>query len=107
MDRKKAIIYLIIASLLWSTGGLFIKLIDWNPMAIAGARSGIAAIVISFYLRKPIKNLGKIKLFGTFFYTSLLILFVTANKLTTSANAIFLQFTAPIRHLLYFLCNIY
>lgn len=96
MNRKKAMIYLVIASVLWSIGGLFIKLVDWNPMAIAGARSGIAAVVMLIYLKKPVKGLGKIKLYGACSYASLLILFVTANKLTTSANAILLQFTAPI-----------
>jgi len=96
MSRKRAIVYLVIAAVLWSIGGLFIKLVDWNPMAIAGTRSGIAAIVILVYLRKPIKRLGRYKLLGAFSYAALLILFVTANKLTTSANAILLQFTAPI-----------
>ncbi len=98
MNRKKAIVYLVIASFLWSIGGLFIKLVDLNPMAIAGARSGIASIVMMFYLKKPVRHLrlGKIKLLGACTYASLLILFVTANKLTTSANAILLQFTATI-----------
>lgn len=99
--RKKAILYLITASLLWSIGGLFIKLIDWNPMAIAGARSGIAAIVMLLYLKKTVTHLGKTKLLGACTYASLLIFFVTANKLTTSANAILLQFTAPIWVLLF------
>lgn len=94
--RRKAILYLIITSILWSTAGLFIKLVDWNPIAIAGARSGIAAIVMLFYLKKPVKHLSKTKLLGACIYASLLIFFVTANKLTTSANAILLQFTAPI-----------
>lgn len=94
--RKKALIYLIIASVLWSIGGIFIKIIDWNPIAIAGARSGIASVVMLFHLRKPVKHFGKTKLLGACSYASLLILFVTANKLTTSANAILLQFTAPI-----------
>jgi drug/metabolite transporter (DMT)-like permease len=94
--RKKAILYLITASILWSIGGLFIKLVNWNPMAIAGARSGIAAIVMLLYLKKPVIRLGKTKLLGACTYSSLLIFFVTANKLTTSANAILLQFTAPI-----------
>lgn len=96
MNRKKALFYLVITSVLWSIGGLFIKLVNWNPVAIAGARSGIAAVVMLLYLKKPIKNLGKIKLLGGFSYASLVILFVTANKLTTSANAILLQFTAPV-----------
>lgn len=49
-----------------------------------------------YYLKKPIKRVGKFKLLGALSYTSLLLLFVTDNKLTTSANAILLQFTAPI-----------
>ncbi len=95
-NRKKAIRYLVMASVLWSIGGLFIKLIDWNPMAISGARSGIAAVVMLFYLRKPKLHFNKMMLFGAICYSSLLILFVSANKLTTSANAILLEFTSPI-----------
>jgi drug/metabolite transporter (DMT)-like permease len=98
MTRRKAIIYVVIASLLWSTGGLLIKLVDWNPMSIAGSRSGISALLMLFYLKKPLKSykIGKMKFLGALTYTSLVILFVSANKLTTSANAILLQFTAPI-----------
>ncbi|WP_105617067.1 DMT family transporter [Vallitalea okinawensis] len=97
-QRQKAILYLIIASLLWSIGGLFIKIIDWNPMAIAGARSGIASIVMLVFLKKPLWHikLGKTKFLGALTYTSLLIFFVTANKFTTAANAILLQFTSPV-----------
>lgn len=94
--RKKAIIYLVIASVLWSTGGLFIKLVHWHPLAIAGARSGIAALVMLIYLRKPNTNFSKNKVLAACCYASLLILFVSSNKLTTSANAILLQFTSPI-----------
>lgn len=95
-DRKKAIWYLVIASVLWSIGGLFIKLIDWNPMAISGARSGIAAVVMVFYLKKPKLHFNKTLVLGAACYSSLLILFVSANKLTTSANAILLEFTSPV-----------
>lgn len=98
MNRKKAVVFLVVTAFLWSIGGLFIKLVDWNPIAIAGARSGIGAVIMLLYLKKPLRSLklGKIKLLGACSYASLLILFVTANKLTTSANAILLQFTAPI-----------
>lgn len=96
MNRNKAIFFLVIAAVLWSTGGLFIKLVDWNPLAIAGARSGIAAFIMLIYLRKPISKLNKVKFFGATSYAALVILFVVANKITTSANAILLQFTAPI-----------
>jgi drug/metabolite transporter (DMT)-like permease len=108
--RRKAIIYLLAAAVLWSMSGLFIKLISWNPLAIAGGRSGIAAVVMLIYLKLPFFNikdakpasvktrlgLSRIKLLGAFSYAALVILFVAANKLTTSANAILLQFTSPI-----------
>lgn len=96
INRNKAVKYMVMASVLWSIGGLFIKLIDWNPLAIAGSRSGIAAIVMLCYLRKPKIHLNKNMVLGACSYAALLMLFVTANKLTTSANAILLQFTAPI-----------
>jgi drug/metabolite transporter (DMT)-like permease len=96
MNRKKALIYLAAAAALWSIAGLFIKLIDWNPLAIAGARSAIAALVMVIYLKKPKIKMNKTNIFGALSYTSLLILFVASNRLTTSANAILLQFTSPI-----------
>lgn len=96
MTRKRALVYLVITGLLWSMGGLFIKLVDWNPITIAGTRSGISALVMLIYLKKPIKSFNKNKLIGGLLYASLMLLFVSANKLTTSANAILLQFTAPI-----------
>ena len=95
IGRSKALMYLVITSVLWSIGGIFIKLVDWNPIAIAGTRSGTAAIVMLIYMRKPVKHLDKFKLIGGCSYALLVMLFVTANKLTSSANAIFLQNTAP------------
>jgi len=94
--RAKAILYLVIASVLWSTGGMLIKLVDWNPVAIAGTRSGIAALVMLAFVRKPKFSKSKTQIAGAAFYMSTVILFVTANKLTTAANAILLQYTAPI-----------
>ncbi|CBH22537.1 conserved membrane protein of unknown function [Acetoanaerobium sticklandii] len=94
--RNTAIKYMIIASVLWSIGGIFIKLINWNPMAIAGSRSAIAALVMMVYLKKFKFKINKSMLICACSYSSLVILFVSANKLTTSANAILLQFTSPV-----------
>src|SRR5690554_6056766 len=94
--RLKAINLLIATSLLWSIAGFIIKLINLNAMAISGARSGIAAIVILLYLKKPKIKLTKAKLLGSACYAANSLFFVLANKLTTSANTILLQFTAPI-----------
>jgi drug/metabolite transporter (DMT)-like permease len=53
MDRRKAVIYLLTTVLLWSTGGLFVKILDWHPLAVSGVRSAIAAFIIWIYLRRP------------------------------------------------------
>lgn len=94
--RAKAILFLVIASVLWSTGGMLIKLVDWNPVAIAGTRSGIAALVMLAFIKKPKFTKSKTQIAGAAFYMMMVIIFVTANKLTTAANAILLQYTAPI-----------
>jgi drug/metabolite transporter (DMT)-like permease len=90
-----------LCAVLWSSGGLCIKLIDWNPVSIAGGRSLIAALFMAaarflnpqtrrrrFDLR-PLWPAGLA-------YAATMILFVIANKLTASANAILLQYSAPV-----------
>lgn len=96
--HTKGTFCVLLAAILYSIGGLCIKLIPWSGMAINGARTTIALLVISLYLKaihhKPRINLcifvGAISICGTN------ILFSVANKLTTAANAIVLQFTAPV-----------
>lgn len=95
-SKKKATIYLIISALLWSTGGVFAKLIDWNPIAIAGMRSAITALFIWVYIKKPKFNWSVIQICGAICYATTVIAFMVANKMTTGANAILLQYTAPI-----------
>jgi len=94
--KKRATFYLIISAFLWSLGGVFIKLIDWHPIAIAGTRSGISALFIWAYVKKPQFNWSKAQILGAISYATTVISFVVANKMTTSANAILLQYTAPI-----------
>jgi drug/metabolite transporter (DMT)-like permease len=94
--RYKAISFVVVAAILWSSGGLLIKWISWNPIAIAGARSAIAALVLLVALRRPHLTWSSAQIGGAIAYTVTVILFVLANKLTTAANAILLQYTAPI-----------
>ncbi|AEH51941.1 DMT family transporter [Pseudothermotoga thermarum] len=96
MERTKGIFYLIIASTLWSFGGVLIKLVNWNAMAIAGTRSLIAVFVLVLYLKRFKLNFTKDMIVAACFYSLMVITFVAANKLTTAANAIFLQYTAPV-----------
>lgn len=86
------------AALLFSIGGLLIKLIPWNPLAINSARNLIGSCVIGTYIlitRHKLKwnftiFVGAVSVFGV------TALFAAANKLTTAGNAIILQYTAPV-----------
>jgi len=48
----QGIFLLLTAAFLWSFGGVLIKLIVWNPLAIAGMRSAIAGLLIFFFLNQ-------------------------------------------------------
>lgn len=102
-DTTKGTIAMLITALLWSVGGLFIKMVPWNSLAITGARGLIAAGVVFLYLRsKHIKLLiSKQTLTLAVCLAAVCATFVTANKLTTAANAIVIQYCAPVYVLLY------
>ncbi len=105
MSRKtKAMLMMVVCATLWSTAGIFIKWIDWNPMIIAGVRGLISASVLYIYMRISGR---RIKTGRNCFLTAIGLggsatLFTIANKLTTAANAIVLQFTNPIFILIIF-----
>jgi drug/metabolite transporter (DMT)-like permease len=94
--HTRAVWCLVAAALLWSLGGLLIKWIDWHPLAIAGARSAIAAVTLLVLLPRPRFTFSAVQCAAAGCYVGTVALFVSATKLTTAANAIFLQYTAPI-----------
>lgn len=94
--RVSAILMQIAAAVLWSFGGMLIKLVDLHPIAITGIRSIIAVLVILPFLKKSAFKLTRDKMFGGIAYASMVLLFVSATKATTAANAILLQYTSPI-----------
>ncbi len=95
--HRRALLLLVVTALLWSLGGVLIKWVEWNPLAIAGARSLIGAVVIALLLGRQLRFDGSFdQIGGAVAYASTVVLFVIANKLTTAANAILLQYTAPI-----------
>ena len=90
------ILAMMATAFLWSIAGLFIKIIDWNPLTIAGFRSLIASLVILLYLKRPKFHLSFPQVAAALANAATMLLFVSANKTTTSANAILLQYTGPI-----------
>lgn len=95
-DRFRSVLFLIIAALLWSLGGLLVKSVKLNALATAGGRSSIAALLMLAVIRKPNMKFNRYKLGGAVAYTCTVVLLVMAYKLTTAAAAILLQYTAPI-----------
>ena len=97
ISARRGTLYVLIASVLFSLGGLFIKLIPWQPLSINGARNIISVFLIGTYLfvtkHKLVVSRGV--LIGAFCMCATTTLYTAANKLTTAANAIVLQFTAP------------
>lgn len=87
---------MLLTAVLWSTGGVFIKSLPLTPLTIAGSRSAIAAVTMLLVLRRPQPTWSVFQWGSIISYAATVILFVVATKLTTAANAIFLQYTAPI-----------
>lgn len=88
------------AALLFSTGGAAIKSCAFSGWQIACLRSGIAAVAVALFLPRSRKIFDASAMAVGVAYAATLVLYVNANKLTTAANTIFLQSTAPIYLLL-------
>lgn len=96
--ERKGVLFVFLAAVLYSIGGLCIKVIPWHAVSINGGRNMVSIVVVGGYLlatrHRPRWNrwiaLGALCVCGTNN------LFTMANKMTTAANAIVLQFTAPI-----------
>jgi drug/metabolite transporter (DMT)-like permease len=90
------LLFVLAAALLWSTGGLFIKWTKLSGLELSFYRCFFAAIVVALFTRREGFGINRIMAVASVLYAVLLILFVLATKQTTAANAIFLQYTAPV-----------
>ena len=101
--KNRGALLMLTCAFLWSTAGVVIKYIPWNPVAIAGVRAMIAAVTVLVWLwvsKTPLRITGNTWKVAVVMGATCL-LFVIANKMTTAANAIVLQFTAPVFLLLF------
>ncbi|HEX8282510.1 MAG TPA: DMT family transporter [Pyrinomonadaceae bacterium] len=91
------IFFVLAAALLWSTGGLFIKATPGlSAYQLSFGRSLLAALTVAYFTRREGFRVNSVTVVAAAFYAALLLLFVMATKMTTAANAIFLQYTAPV-----------
>jgi drug/metabolite transporter (DMT)-like permease len=96
VSERRAVLLLALAAAMWSLGGLLIKSISLHPLAIAGFRSLIAAPVLYLACGKPKFIFTKAQWGAAICLVITVILFVASTKLTTAANSILLQYTAPL-----------
>ncbi|MBX3737057.1 MAG: DMT family transporter [Candidatus Didemnitutus sp.] len=87
---------LLLAALCWSLGGVLLKSVNWPPLAVGGGRGLVAAVFLLLVMgrQRPFRW-GWLPLATAVAYTGCTLLFAAATKLTTAANAILLQYTAP------------
>src|SRR5262245_47946874 len=94
--HSRALAQLIGAALCWSLAGLLIKSVPWSPLAVAGARGLVAAAFLAVTNGRLRFHFSGAQCWAAVAYAACTILFCTATKLTTAANAILLQYTAPV-----------
>lgn len=102
-SERKGILQMALCSIMWSISGVLIKLVPWNGLVIAGVRGLICTLVFAIYMvfshRRFVVNRYTLRL--ALLNGTMCTCFVIANKLTTAANAIVLQYTAPVFLLLF------
>ena len=94
--HTRSVLLLIATALCWSLGGLLIKSVDWPPLAVAGGRGFIAALFLLATNRSLRFHFSRVQLLGALGYAACTVTFCVATKLTTAANAILLQYSAPV-----------
>src|ERR1043165_6720485 len=87
-EHRRALFQLVACGVLWSTGGLLIKLVDWHPAAIWSARSLFAATFLYAVRRPSLRGIQRAEIGAALALAATTGLFILANKLTTAANAI-------------------
>jgi drug/metabolite transporter (DMT)-like permease len=95
-EHRRALMLLALCGVLWSTAGGLIKLVEWHPGAIWSARSLIAASLLYAVRRPSLVGIRRTEWMAAFALASTTGLFIVANKLTTAANAILIQYSAPV-----------
>ena len=94
-ERAKAILILVGVGFLWSTAGALIKYVEWPATAIWSMRSGIAAVVLIAVFSPSWRGITHTEWLSALSLAVTTGLFILANKWTTAANAILIQYSAP------------
>jgi drug/metabolite transporter (DMT)-like permease len=94
--HREAVLLLALCGLCWSTGGLLIKAVQWHPLAIWATRCAIVAALLAAIRRPSLRGIARAEWQAAAALAATTGLFIVANKLTTAANAILIQYSAPV-----------
>jgi len=94
--HRRAVVMLFACGLFWSTAGVLIQSVHWSALAIWSARSLVAAVALYAIRPMSLRGISRAEVAAAVALASTTGLFVLANKLTTPANAILIQYSAPI-----------
>ena len=105
-DRRKGILFIVAAAILWSSGGIGIKAVSDPPLKVTFYRSLFAAIALLILFGRDVwgrRRWNSTAVFAAAIisYGACLTSFVVATKWTTAANAIFLQYAGVVWVLLF------
>lgn len=97
MDQtKKAVFMMLLTAFLWSLAGVFIKLVELDTVTIVSLRSLAASLTMLLFIRGQRFQWSWAMVGGALSYTAFTYCIIFSTKLTTSANAVMMQYTAPI-----------
>ena len=101
MSRKLSVAFLVLASVCWSLTGMLIKYIPWSSWAVSGWRSLFSAAFLWLVFRRLYPSRWRLdpsasNLAVAVFYSAFTTFFAVGSKLTTSANTVLLQYSAPV-----------
>ena len=96
-NKRKGELLMVACAVMWSIGGILMKYIDCNPFFIAGGRSLISSMVVLLYMytSKMKVQFNRQSVPAGLSLCGCVTCFVCANKMTTAANAIVLQYVSP------------
>jgi drug/metabolite transporter (DMT)-like permease len=95
-DHERALVLLAMCGVFWSTAGVLIKFVDWNSGAIWSVRSAVAAATLWAVRRPSLRRISRAEWQAAIAIAATTGSFILANKLTTAANAILIQYSAPV-----------
>lgn len=101
--ERRGMLMMLCCAIMWSLSGVLTKLTPWNAFVISAMRSAVAALVLYIYIRatKGRVVFSKMSWLLAIDVACIFMLYMPAVKLTSAANAIVLQYTAPIYVLLF------